>query len=46
MRLLVDRGQLEVFGGDGRFSVADNVSFDSAAVSQGIRLFATGVRCG
>ncbi|UOZ03783.1 glycoside hydrolase family 32 protein [Amycolatopsis sp. WQ 127309] len=42
MRLLVDRGQLEVFGDGGRFSVADNVNFDSAAVSQGIRLFATG----
>ncbi|SMD27117.1 GH32 C-terminal domain-containing protein [Kibdelosporangium aridum] len=42
MRLLVDRGQLEIFSGDGLFSVADNVNFDSAAVSQGIRLFATG----
>jgi fructan beta-fructosidase len=40
--LLVDRGQLEVFDGSGAFSVADNVNFDSAAVSQGIRLFATG----
>ncbi|WP_330275416.1 glycoside hydrolase family 32 protein [Lentzea sp. NBC_00516] len=42
VRLLVDRGQLEVFSGDGLFSVADNVNFDSAAVSQGIRLFANG----
>jgi fructan beta-fructosidase len=42
MRLLVDRGQLEVFSDQNRFSVADNVDFDSAAVSQGIRLFATG----
>ncbi|MDX3660119.1 glycoside hydrolase family 32 protein [Streptomyces sp. ID05-26A] len=42
VRLLVDRGQLEIFGGDGVFSMADNVNFDSAAVSQGIRLFATG----
>ncbi|MGW6441730.1 glycoside hydrolase family 32 protein [Lentzea sp. NPDC055074] len=42
VRLLVDRGQLEIFGGDGVFSLADNVNFDSAAVSQGIRLFATG----
>ncbi|HEX7304648.1 glycoside hydrolase family 32 protein [Lentzea sp.] len=42
VRLLVDRGQLEIFGGDGVFSVADNVNFDSAAVSQGIRLFAAG----
>jgi fructan beta-fructosidase len=42
VRLLVDRGQLEIFSGDGLFSVADNVNFDSAAVSQGIRLFASG----
>ncbi|WP_284740552.1 glycoside hydrolase family 32 protein [Amycolatopsis sp. RTGN1] len=42
MRLLVDRGQLEIFDGTGQFSIADNVNFDSAAVSQGIRLFATG----
>jgi fructan beta-fructosidase len=42
VRLLVDRGQLEVFSSDGLFSFADNVNFDSAAVSQGIRLFATG----
>ncbi|MFD4671408.1 glycoside hydrolase family 32 protein [Lentzea sp. NPDC058450] len=42
VKLLVDRGQLEIFGGDGVFSLADNVNFDSAAVSQGIRLFADG----
>ncbi|MEV7045240.1 GH32 C-terminal domain-containing protein [Amycolatopsis sp. NPDC051061] len=42
VRLLVDRGQLEVFADGGKFSLADNVNFDSAAVSQGIRLFATG----
>ncbi|GAA3213225.1 GH32 C-terminal domain-containing protein [Dactylosporangium siamense] len=42
LRLLVDRGQLEVFGNDGRLSVTDNVNFNSAAGSQGIRLFATG----
>lgn len=42
MRLLVDRGQLEIFADGGKFSLADNVDFDSAAVSQGIRLFATG----
>ncbi|TDQ00382.1 glycoside hydrolase family 32 protein [Labedaea rhizosphaerae] len=41
MHLLVDRGQLEIFGDDGRFSVADNVNFDSSAQSLGIRLFAT-----
>jgi len=42
MRLLVDRGQLEIFSDGDRFSLADNVDFDSAAVSQGIRLFARG----
>ncbi|MET7419075.1 glycoside hydrolase family 32 protein [Dactylosporangium sp. NPDC005555] len=42
VRLLVDRGQLEVFGNDGRLSYTDNVNFNSAATSQGIRLFATG----
>ncbi|MEV0561733.1 GH32 C-terminal domain-containing protein [Dactylosporangium sp. NPDC050588] len=42
VRLLVDRGQLEVFGNDGRLSFTDNVNFNSAAGSQGIRLFATG----
>ena len=42
LRLLVDRGQLEVFGNDGRLSVTDNVNFNSAPGSQGIRLFATG----
>lgn len=42
MRLLVDRGQLEVFGNDGLLSVSDNVNFDSSAGSQGIRLFAGG----
>jgi fructan beta-fructosidase len=42
VRLLVDRGQLEVFADSRKFSPAYNVNFDSAAVSQGIRLFATG----
>jgi fructan beta-fructosidase len=42
MRLLVDRGQLEIFADGGLYSLADNVNFDSAADSQGIRLFATG----
>ncbi|MEU6854358.1 glycoside hydrolase family 32 protein [Actinacidiphila alni] len=42
MRLLVDRGQLEIYADGGLFSVADNVDFDSAADSQGIRLFSTG----
>jgi hypothetical protein len=42
IRLLVDRGQLEVFGNDGRTVVSDNVPFDSAVASQGIRLYASG----
>ncbi|HEY5835175.1 glycoside hydrolase family 32 protein [Streptomyces sp.] len=42
LRLLVDRGQLEIFGNDGLLSVSDNVNFDSSAGSQGIRLFANG----
>ncbi|MEV4510126.1 glycoside hydrolase family 32 protein [Dactylosporangium sp. NPDC049525] len=42
LRLLVDRGQLEIFGNDGRLSWTDNVNFNSAPASQGIRLFATG----
>ncbi|MGI5254761.1 glycoside hydrolase family 32 protein [Actinacidiphila glaucinigra] len=44
MRLLVDRGQLETFADDGLYSLSDNVDFDSAADSQGIRLFAVGGR--
>jgi fructan beta-fructosidase len=39
VRILVDRGQLEIFGNDGRFSFTDNVNFNSAASSQGISLF-------
>ncbi|MEH0981467.1 glycoside hydrolase family 32 protein [Micromonospora sp. CPCC 205556] len=42
LRLLVDRGQLEIFGNDGTFSWTDNVAFDSAPTSQGISLFAEG----
>jgi fructan beta-fructosidase len=42
VRVLVDRGQLEVFGDDGGFSYTDNVNFDSAAGSQGISLFTDG----
>ncbi|MFI5914832.1 GH32 C-terminal domain-containing protein [Dactylosporangium sp. NPDC051541] len=41
MRVLVDRGQLEVFGNDGRLSVSDNVNFNSAATSQGLQVYAT-----
>jgi fructan beta-fructosidase len=40
MRVLVDRGQLEIFGGDGRLSVSDNVNFDSSA--RGIQAYAEG----
>lgn len=40
VRLLVDRGQLEVSGNDGQLSYSDNVNFDRA--SQGVRLFAVG----
>jgi fructan beta-fructosidase len=39
VHVLVDRGQLEIFGNDGRFSFTDNVDFDSSANSQGISLF-------
>jgi fructan beta-fructosidase len=42
VHLLVDRGQLEVFGNGGLLSCTDNVDFDSAPDSQGVRLFATG----
>jgi fructan beta-fructosidase len=42
VRLLVDRGQLEIFGNDGLLSKTDNVRFDSAPGSQGIRLYAEG----
>ncbi|WP_329138968.1 glycoside hydrolase family 32 protein [Streptomyces sp. NBC_01476] len=42
LQLLVDRGQLEIYADGGLYSLSDNVNFDSAADSQGIRLFATG----
>jgi fructan beta-fructosidase len=42
MRILVDRGQLEIFGNDGKLSVTDTVNFNSASTSQGIRLYAEG----
>ncbi|GAA1613495.1 GH32 C-terminal domain-containing protein [Actinoplanes couchii] len=42
LRLLIDRGQLEIFGNDGAFSWTDNVAFDSAAASQGVQVFAEG----
>ncbi|MEV4333993.1 glycoside hydrolase family 32 protein [Streptomyces sp. NPDC049597] len=39
MRLLVDRGHLEIFGNGGKLSYSDNVNFDSSQGSQGVRLF-------
>lgn len=42
VHVLVDRGQLEIFAGDGRFSFTDNVNFNSSAASQGISLFTEG----
>ncbi|MFF0269048.1 ricin-type beta-trefoil lectin domain protein [Kribbella sp. NPDC004536] len=42
IRLLVDRGQLEVFGNGGKTVVSDNVAFDSGAGSRGIQLYAAG----
>ncbi len=42
MRMLVDRGQLEIFGNDGRLSISDNVNFNSNADSQGVQVYAVG----
>ncbi|GIG68957.1 GH32 C-terminal domain-containing protein [Phytomonospora endophytica] len=42
MRLLVDRDQLEVFAGDGRYSYTDTPPFDRSPDTRGLRLFATG----
>ena len=42
MRVLVDRGQLEIFGADGKLSISDNVNFDSSANSQGVQVYAEG----
>ncbi|GAA1216651.1 ricin-type beta-trefoil lectin domain protein [Rhodoglobus aureus] len=42
VRLLVDRGQLEVFGNGGKMVFSDNVSFDSSAGSLGLELYAIG----
>ena len=42
VHLLVDRGQLEIFGNGGLLSYTDNVDFDSAPASQGLSLYATG----
>lgn len=40
LRTLVDRGQLETFGNNGRISATDNVNFDSSSRSLGIRAYA------
>lgn len=42
IRLLVDRGQLEIFGNDGKMVISDNVAFDSSANSLGLHLYAVG----
>ncbi|WP_216363416.1 ricin-type beta-trefoil lectin domain protein [Subtercola boreus] len=42
VRMLVDRGQLEVYGNDGKMVVSDNVNFNSAPTSQGIHLYSNG----
>nr|WP_206322525.1 glycoside hydrolase family 32 protein [Streptomyces sp. HNM0575] len=42
MRILVDRGQLEIFADGGLYSLSDNAFFDSSADSQGIGLFSVG----
>ncbi|MFI7128099.1 glycoside hydrolase family 32 protein [Nonomuraea sp. NPDC050153] len=44
MRVLVDRGQLEIFGNDGRLSYSDNVDFSAAPGSRGVAVYATGGR--
>jgi len=40
LRLLVDRGQLEIFGNDGQLSISDNVDFDASSL--GVSLFSAG----
>ncbi|MFC4590006.1 GH32 C-terminal domain-containing protein [Sphaerisporangium corydalis] len=42
VRALVDRGQLEIFGNDGRLSYSDNVNFRGSPAAQGISVYATG----
>ncbi|HCT76631.1 MAG TPA: glycosyl hydrolase family 32 [Micromonosporaceae bacterium] len=42
LRLLVDRGQLEIFGNDGKLSITDNVQFDSTPGSLGVQVYAEG----
>lgn len=42
IRILVDRGQLEVFGNDGKTVISDNVAFDSSPDSLGVDLYSSG----
>jgi hypothetical protein len=42
LEILVDRGQLEVFGGGGRAVISDNVDFSSAPGNRGMSLTASG----
>jgi levanase/fructan beta-fructosidase len=42
LRLLVDRGQLEVFGNDGEVYQSHNVNFDSLPGGDGVELFVDG----
>lgn len=42
MRILVDRGQVEAFGNDGKLSYTENVNFNSAPDSLGIAAYAAG----
>ena len=42
IRLLVDRGQFEIYGNDGKMAISDNAGFDSSTAGQGISLLATG----
>jgi len=42
IRLLVDRGQLEIFGNDGKTVISDNVAFESSSGSLGVHLYALG----
>ncbi|WP_167133660.1 ricin-type beta-trefoil lectin domain protein [Arthrobacter sedimenti] len=42
MRILVDRGQVEAFGNDGKFSLTENTDFNSASNSLGISTYAQG----
>ena len=42
LQLLVDRGQLEVFGNDGEVYQSHNVNFDSLPGGDGVELFVDG----